>query len=68
MQAHLRDRITGTTEPVSLDNAGVGASVVVGETVSTDDAGRYVVFTSLDSGIAPGTNNLNPDTSWCATV
>ena len=58
----LRDRETGTTELVSVSSAGVqgnndsGVSAAPSSAISAD--GRYVVFTSWASNLAPGDTNV----------
>ena len=50
----LRDRLTGTTETVSLTNAGVPANgLSMGPSTISDD-GRYVAFGSFSNDLGPG--------------
>jgi hypothetical protein len=58
----VRDRLTGTTERVSVDSAGgQGNSVsgIYGISISPD--GRYVAFDSNASNLVPGDTNGVPD-------
>ncbi len=52
----VRDRITGMTERVSVDSAGLqGNNHSAGPRISAD--GRYVAFTSYATNLVPGDNN-----------
>lgn len=54
----VRDRLTGTTERVSVNSAGEqgnSASGFFGQDISAD--GRYVAFDSLASNLVPGDTN-----------
>ena len=55
----VRDRLTGTTERVSVDSTGaqaIGASVNIWTPSITDD-GRYVTFTTDATNLVPGDTN-----------
>ncbi len=57
---YVRDRVTGTTENVSLPWAGTyGDSSTYEPSISAD--GRYVVFMSLATNLVPGDTNAFPD-------
>ncbi|MBK7642825.1 MAG: PD40 domain-containing protein [Planctomycetes bacterium] len=56
----LRDRLTGTTERVSISTAGGEPNHNSGQAAVSDD-GRYVVFESLASNLAPGDTNMTDD-------
>lgn len=59
---YLRDRLTGTTERVSVTSDGsqvAGSSDGWGLAISPD--GRFVVFGSLASDLVPGDTNSCPD-------
>lgn len=58
---YVRDRLTGTTERVSVSSAGVQGNrdSAPGPTLSAD--GRYVSFTSDASNLVPGDTNATAD-------
>jgi Tol biopolymer transport system component len=56
----VRDRITGTTERVSVSSTGVqGNGLSDNPAVSSD--GRFIAFTSLATNLVPGDTNGYPD-------
>ena len=59
-QIVLRDRATGTTEPVSVDANGTPASFGAIEPAVSDD-GRFVVFYSASPDLVPGDTNGKAD-------
>jgi Tol biopolymer transport system component len=62
----VRDRLTGTTERVSVSSDGVegtctGCSIKNSSNPAISPDGRYVVFTSGASNLVPGDTNNDPD-------
>jgi archaellum component FlaF (FlaF/FlaG flagellin family) len=58
--AFVHDRISGTTERVSVDSGGAqGDGTSYGGPITPD--GRYVVFTSFATNLVPGDTNGLPD-------
>ena len=58
--AFVRDRLTGTTERVSLSSLGAEANDAV-INLAMDDDGRYVAFTSYATNLAPGDVDTEAD-------
>jgi len=58
--AFLHDRLTRSTERVSVSSAGVGGNSHSGGGVVTPD-GRYVAFVSIASNLVPGDSNSRYD-------
>jgi Tol biopolymer transport system component len=63
LDVFVHDRVTGTTERVSVSSAGVqgNGSSRNSYTPSISADGRYVVFGSSASNLVPGDTNGNPD-------
>jgi Tol biopolymer transport system component len=57
----VRDRLTGTTELVSLDSAGNPGNQASSERPSISADGRWVAFESWATNLVPGDTNLVPD-------
>ena len=57
----VRDRVTGTTERVSVSNAGVEGNDV-SEYPDISDDGRFVAFQSSADNLVPGDTNSSNDT------
>jgi uncharacterized repeat protein (TIGR01451 family) len=60
----VRDRLTGTTERVSVTSRGRegnGHSGITSETVDISDDGRFVVFDSEATNLAKGDDNANAE-------
>jgi Tol biopolymer transport system component len=56
----IRDRLTGTTERVSVSSAGEqGNGVSAGPSISAD--GRFVAFSSIATNLVPGDANATTD-------